>query len=126
MEPRKRGGRPAAEPDPESLGHRVRIARLSARTPQHPNGWPQAAFADAVASRLPAGFAQPRLSRIEQNTSEPTLAELVAMADVAGVSVAWLAWGFIVTGDDAAARARWLARARGDSAGNDERADEHV
>lgn len=69
----------------------------------------QSDFAAAVTALLGSPFRQTRLSRLESNEAEPTLAELIACAEAANTSAAWLAFGFESAAESPAERGQWLA-----------------
>ena len=102
-----------------TLGWRLRAARLTLGA-QRGEAMSQEEFALQVSAHIGAPFHQTRLSRLEKNLTDPTLAEAMACATVAGVSVAWLAFGFDVriSSEVTAScdqQAAWLARHRGES-----------
>ena len=111
-------GRPAIGPATDTVGFRLRATRLRVGAEQGAM-LSQAGFAHGIAARLGTPFHQTRLSRLESNEVEPTLAELLACADLGGVSVTWLAYGFATTGDEPDTRGAWLAQYR--HASSDER-----
>jgi transcriptional regulator with XRE-family HTH domain len=108
-------GRPAtAAPPRDTFGYRLRTARLQLGADEGASV-SQSAFAARVAERLGHRWHQTRLSHLEQGNAEPTLAELAACADVAGVPIAWLAYGLQVTtptADEVEGRRAWLLRYR--------------
>lgn len=108
-------GRPAtAAPPRDTFGYRLRTARLQLGADEGASV-SQNAFAARVAERLGHKWHQTRLSHLEQGSGEPTLAELAACAEVAGVPIAWLAYGVHVstpTADEVEGRRAWLLRYR--------------
>jgi transcriptional regulator with XRE-family HTH domain len=108
-------GRPAtAAPPRDTFGYRLRTARLQLGADEGALV-SQNAFAARVAERLGHKWHQTRLSHLEQGSGEPTLAELAACAEVAGVPIAWLAYGVDVatpTTDEIEGRRAWLLRYR--------------
>lgn len=108
-------GRPAtAAPPRDTFGYRLRTARLQLGADEGALV-SQNAFAARVAERLGHKWHQTRLSHLEQGSGEPTLAELAACAEVAGVPIAWLAYGVDVatpTADEIEGRRAWLLRYR--------------
>jgi hypothetical protein len=109
--PARGRGRPAADLAPTTVGYRLRAMRLRLSAEQGA-AITQADFADRVAAHLGTSFHQTRLSRLESNEAEPTLAELLACAHMGDVSVAWLAYGFETSNDLPESRGEWLAHFR--------------
>lgn len=105
-----------ANPQPSTLGFRLRQARLRVGM-QEARRVSQDEFAARVATMLDASFHQTRLSRLESNVAEPTPTEVLACAVAAQVSVLWLAYGFAPPGPSEveallAEQREWLARRR--------------
>ena len=113
--PRKNKSAEGESKDRDSIGWRLRSARLALAADRGEN-FSQQEFAQSVADRLGVSFHQTRLSRIEKNTSVPTIYEALACADVAGEAVTWLAFGIAVSDwaldDLLAAQRAWLATHR--------------
>lgn len=115
-------GRPQkGAPERDTFGFRLRSARLSLGA-ERGETMGQEEFAALVAIELGRPWHQTRLSRLEQNSVEPSLAEALACAAITHASVTWLCYGFevpveIVETD--AERQQWLEQYRGDDAEKD-------